>query len=90
VGLVRGLLGGLVRRIPASAGVRPPFRTLHRTQAQTMFSQSVRPPRLRGMTWSRLSSPVGNFLPQYWQRLPSLAKGRTTGFEVTDVYAERR
>ena len=49
MGLVLGLIGGLVSLIPASAeGSVLPFRTLHRTQAQTMFSQSVRAPPAPG------------------------------------------
>jgi hypothetical protein len=34
----------------------------------TMFSQVVRPPRERGMTWSKVSSSP---LPQYWQEKAS-------------------
>src|SRR5439155_22395321 len=73
-GLVRGWTGSRIRRMPASQGVRPPLRTLHLRQAQAMFSRVAWPPRLRGRTWSRLSSLVANRLPQYWQRLTSLAK----------------
>ena len=48
----------------ASRGVRPPLARLQRAQAVTMFSQVVRPPRERGVTWSKVrSSPP----PQYWQ-----------------------
>ena len=49
-GLRRGLTGNRTSCIRASWGVRPPFRTLQATQAQTMFSQLVMPPRLRGTT----------------------------------------
>src|SRR6185295_19856198 len=55
-------------------GVRPPLRTLQSTHEQTMLSQVVPPPWLRGITWSRLSSLVGNFFPQYWHWLWSRAK----------------
>ena len=37
-------------RIPAFAGVRPPFLRLHDTQQVTMFSQSLRPPCATGTT----------------------------------------
>src|SRR5471030_2554200 len=57
--------------MPASCGVRPPFIRLQRAQAVTMFSQVVRPPRERGVTWSKVrSSPE----PQYWQEKPSRRK----------------
>ena len=50
--------------MPASRGVRPPLVRLQRAQAVTMFSQVVRPPRERGITWSKVrSSPAW----QYWQ-----------------------
>jgi hypothetical protein len=48
----------------ASRGVRPPLPRLQRAQAVTMFSQVVRPPRERGVTWSNVSSSAE---PQYWQ-----------------------
>src|SRR4051812_31972660 len=66
-GLRFGRVGFLMSLMPASCGVRPPLRTLQRTQAQTRFSQEVSPPRHVGTTWSRLSSLVANRLPQYWQ-----------------------
>lgn len=49
-GLRGGFEGALKSFMPASCGVRPPLRTLHRKQAQTMLSQVDGPPRLRGMT----------------------------------------
>src|SRR5262245_41784793 len=48
-GLRGGFTGGRISFIPASVGVRPPFRTLQLRQAQTTFSQVSGPPRLRGM-----------------------------------------
>src|SRR3984957_382293 len=48
----------------ASRGVRPPLPRLQRAQAVTMFSQVVRPPRERGVTWSNVSSSDEL---QYWQ-----------------------
>jgi hypothetical protein len=41
--------------IPACDGVRPPFRELQLMQLQTTFSQVVRPPNDRGITWSKLN-----------------------------------
>src|SRR5204863_7729909 len=73
-GLRFGFSGFLMSAMLASRGVRPPFRTLQATHEQTMFSQVVWPPWLRGTTWSRLSSLVGNFFPQYWHWLLSRAK----------------
>src|SRR5690606_753023 len=49
----------------ASSGVRSRLRALHDLQHATTFSQLVGPPRLRGMTWSRVRSDV--CVPQYWQ-----------------------
>src|SRR5439155_15977679 len=72
-GLRLGLTGLAIRCRCACSGVRPPFLTLHFTQQQTMFSQVLFPPWLLGTTWSSDSSVVGNFLPQYWQRLESRA-----------------
>src|SRR5689334_4276421 len=72
-GLRLGLTGLVIRCMCACSGVRPPFLTLHLMQQQTMFSHVLRPPWLLGVTWSRDSSVVGNFLPQYWQRLESRA-----------------
>src|SRR5262249_39334603 len=68
-GLRLGLIGLAIRCIWAWSGVRPPFLTLQRTQQQTMFSQVLLPPWLRGSTWSSDSSLVENLRPQYWQRL---------------------
>src|SRR5438132_3081823 len=73
-GLRRGFSGLRIRLMWACFGVRPPFLTLQFTQAQTMLSQVLEPPWLRGITWSRLSSLVGNFRPQYWHWLLSRAK----------------
>src|SRR5262245_4520387 len=73
-GLCFGRTGLRISFRPASCGVRPPLRTLHRTHAQTRFSQLVSPPRHVGTIWSRLSSLVANRLPQYWQWLLSRAK----------------
>ena len=52
--------------MPASGGVRPPFRRLHVMQQVTMFSQSFRPPWATGTTWSKVNSDVANTSPQYW------------------------
>ena len=57
-GLRFGRTGFLISFMPASCGVRPPLRTLHRTHAHTRFSQVVSPPRHVGTMWSRLSSLV--------------------------------
>src|SRR4051794_32721943 len=65
IGLRLGFSGLRIRLMWACLGVRPPLRTLQATQAQTMFSQVLCPPWLRGVTWSRLNSVVGNFRPQY-------------------------
>src|SRR5258708_35556804 len=72
-GLGLGLIGLVIRCMRAWSGVRPPFFTLHLTQQQTMLSQVLLPPWLRGRTWSSESSLVENFRPQYWQRLLSRA-----------------
>ena len=53
--------------MPAFFGMRPPFE-IARLQAATTFSQVVRPPARRGMTWSKVKS-LG--APQYWQENPS-------------------
>src|SRR5688500_9682126 len=66
-GAESGRLGGRSRCMPASAGVRPPFRRLQETQQVTMFSQSFRPPCATGTTWSNVSSEVGTTSLQYWQ-----------------------
>src|SRR5947207_2150852 len=66
-----GLAGARRSFMPASSGVRFPFRTLQGRQAQTTFSQLEGPFRERGTTWSRESSDVEWRLPQYWQRFPS-------------------
>ena len=64
-GLRFGFTGSRISRIPASDGVRPPLCVLHVRQAQTTFSQVSGPPRLRGITWSRLSRCEANRRPQY-------------------------
>src|SRR5690554_2645620 len=46
-----------------SFGIRLPLRRLHGAQAATTFSQVVRPPLERGMTWSKVRSCRE---PQYW------------------------
>src|SRR5262245_30031138 len=73
-GLRFGFSGLRMSAMCACRGVRPPFLTLQSTHAHTMFSHVVRPFWARGMTWSRLSSLVGNFFPQYWHWLWSRAK----------------
>src|SRR5262249_43161365 len=73
-GLRFGFSGLRIRLRWACFGVRPPLRTLQATQAQTTFSHVLVPPWLRGTTWSRLSSLVAYFLPQYWHWLLSRAK----------------
>jgi len=45
----RGFLCGIM---PTSAGRLAPLRTLQGAQEVTTLSHEVRPPRLRGMTWS--------------------------------------
>ena len=70
-GFQRGRSGGAMRRIPASVGVRFPFRTLQERHAQTTFSHDETPPRERGSTWSSDSSDDAKRPPQYWQRFPS-------------------
>ena len=54
--------------IPASRGVRPPLLRLQGAQAVTIFSHVVRPPRERGITWSKVRSSGE---PHYWQLNPS-------------------
>ena len=53
--------------MPASCGRRDPFIRLHAEQAVTTFCQVVRPPRERGVTWSKVRSLVGCGVAQYWQ-----------------------
>ncbi len=50
-----------------SRGNLLPLRRLQQAQAVTTFSHVVRPPRLRGITWSKVRSWVGKRSPQYWQ-----------------------
>src|SRR5919199_4090215 len=49
-----------------SRGSLLPLRKLQGPQAVQTFSQVVRPPRLRGTTWSKVRSCVGRLSPQYW------------------------
>jgi len=49
-----------------SRGSLLPFRKLHGPQAVTTLSHDVRPPRERGITWSKVRSGVGWDPPQYW------------------------
>lgn len=58
--------------ISISAGSRFPLRRLQGAQAATMLSQTERPPRLRGITWSTVSPE--RVLPQYWQVHESRAR----------------
>ena len=51
--------GALANFIPASSGVRLPFRLLHGWQQATRFSHDDPPPRERGCTWSNVSSTDG-------------------------------
>src|SRR6187200_700033 len=74
IGLQRGFTGRFIRRMPASSGVRPLLRLLHRQQAVTMFSQVFRPPFAIGTTWSNVNSSVRNLCLQYWQQYPSRVK----------------
>ena len=53
--------------MPLSRGTRLPLRRLQGAQAVTIFSHCVRPPRERGMTWSKVRSPVAPGTLQYWQ-----------------------
>ena len=57
-------------RHPRSATLRSALRWLHRRHADTTFSQTCSPPRLRGTTWSRLVAGAS----QYTHRPPSRAK----------------
>ena len=54
-----------------SRGSLLPLRRLHGPQAVTTFSQLVRPPWARGMTWSKVSSGAERLWSQYWQAKPS-------------------
>ena len=56
----------------AAVGIAP-ARTLWASRAETTPG-TPSTPWLRGTTWSRLNSLVGNFLPQYWHWLLSRAK----------------
>ena len=49
---------------PKRGGIEENGR-LHPPQAVTTFSQVVRPPRLRGITWSKVKSGVGKRVAQY-------------------------
>src|SRR3954452_17563376 len=57
-----------------SRGSLFPLRRLHGPQAAQTFSQVVRPPRLRGTTWSKVRSWVGRLSPQYWHSKRSRRK----------------
>ena len=59
-----GLDGLIISSIPASFGSLLLFFRLQLMHDVTTFSQSVLPPRDRGMTWSRFNSLVLNFFPQ--------------------------
>jgi hypothetical protein len=52
--------------IPASSGVRLPFRLLQGWQQATRFSHADSPARDRGITWSSVSSPETIVRWQYW------------------------
>ena len=54
-----------------SRGKCEPLRRLQAPQAVTTFSHVVRPPRQRGMTWSKVRSGAGERSPQYWQEKAS-------------------
>src|SRR6266542_527364 len=58
-----GARGSRRNRRPTSWGSRSSLWLLHRRQAATTFSQTWRPPRERGTTWSTFSARS----PQYWQ-----------------------
>src|SRR5574341_1666115 len=66
----RGLAGERPSWRPTSSGRLLAFFRLHPRQALTTFSQTVRPPRDLGITWSMVmrSPPLR---PQYWQVYPS-------------------
>jgi len=49
-----------------SRGRREPLRKLQAPHAVTTFSHVVRPPRQRGMTWSKVKSGAGERAWQYW------------------------
>src|SRR5262249_39845434 len=60
--------------MPASCGRRLPFKRLQLEHAVTTFSHVVRPPRERGMTWSKVSSGEVCGSWQYWQMKRSRRK----------------
>ncbi len=66
-----GFFGSFSKRMPACSGERPPFLRLQGTHEHTTFSQLVRPPCERGVTWSRFKWLRANVRPQYWQVKPS-------------------
>jgi hypothetical protein len=58
-----GFTGVQRSSMPASEGVRFPFRKLQPRHEITRLSQLCRPPRWRGTTWSSVRSRVR--IPQY-------------------------
>src|SRR6266542_5672197 len=58
-----GARGSRRSRKPTSCGRRSSLWLLQRRQAATTFSQTCRPPRERGTTWSTFSARSA----QYWQ-----------------------
>src|SRR5688572_22385397 len=64
-GVDPGFFGSRSNAMPASSGVRAPFRLLHVTHAVVMFVQSFFPPWATGTTWSNVSSSLSNLTPQY-------------------------
>jgi hypothetical protein len=71
IGSHLGCAGAFLGHIPASSQVLLSFRVLQGLHAVTMLRHSVRPPALRGTTWSYESWLAGFFCPQYWQQYPS-------------------
>src|SRR5664280_167314 len=69
-----GRLGLRIKCMPASCGVRLALSVLHSMHEHTMFSQTVGPPRSRGVTWSRFRSLRSKLLPQYWHVFLSRSK----------------
>src|SRR3982751_2324140 len=57
-----------------------------------MLLQTVRPPRERGTTWSKVSSCVRNLSPQYWQFQRSRRKTLNrvkAGLRAAGIYSFR-
>src|SRR6185312_10291175 len=71
---VLGWRGEKIGNMRTSRGRWLPFKRLQLPQAVTTLVQAVRPPRERGITWSKVRSWVGKSSPQYWQTKRSRRK----------------